>query len=59
MGFQIYKTFFNQKITFIYYPNTQFPIEQVQLIDVLEALQEANQNILHFTRFPQSGHDPN
>jgi hypothetical protein len=31
----------------------QDPIEQVRLGDVLEALQEANQKILHFIRLPQ------
>jgi hypothetical protein len=39
-------------ITFIYYSNSQVPIEQVRLGDALEALQEANQNILHFICLP-------
>ena len=42
-----------KKIAFIYHPYAQALIEQVRLEDVLEALQEANQKILHFIRLPQ------
>lgn len=42
-----------EKIAFIYHPNVQAPIEQARLGDVLEALQEANQKILHVLHLPQ------
>ncbi len=42
-----------EKIAFIYHPNAQVPIEQARLGDVLEALQEANQKILHVLHLPQ------
>ena len=43
-----------KKFAYIYYPNAQAPIEQVRLEDVLEALQKANQKILHFIGLPQN-----
>jgi hypothetical protein len=42
-----------KKIAFIYHPNATAPIEQARLGDVLEALQEANQKILHVIHLPQ------
>jgi hypothetical protein len=42
-----------KKIAFIYHPNATTPIEQARLGDVLEALQEANQKILHVIHLPQ------
>ncbi len=42
-----------ERIAFIYHPNAQVPIEQARLGDVLEALQEANQKILHVLHLPQ------
>ncbi len=42
-----------KKIAFIYHPNAPTPIEQARLGDVLEALQEANQKILHVIHLPQ------
>ena len=42
-----------KKIAFIYHPNEKSPIEQARLEDVLEALQEANQKILHVIHLPQ------
>lgn len=42
-----------ENIAFIYHPNAQAPIEQARLQDVLEALQEANQKILHVLHLPQ------
>jgi len=41
------------KIAFIYHPNAKSPIEQARLEDILEALQEANQKILHVIHLPQ------
>ncbi|MGK0180024.1 MAG: hypothetical protein ACI8PD_001826, partial [Nitrospinales bacterium] len=41
------------EIAFIYHPNAKAPIEQARLGDVLEALQEANQKILHVIHLPQ------
>jgi hypothetical protein len=42
-----------KKIAFIYHPNATAPIEQARLGDVLEALQEANQKVLHVIHLPQ------
>jgi hypothetical protein len=42
-----------KKIAFIYHPNALAPIEQARLGDVLEALQEANQKVLHVIHLPQ------
>ena len=42
-----------KKIAFIYHPNATAPIEQARFGDVLEALQEANQKILHVIHLPQ------
>jgi hypothetical protein len=42
-----------KKIAFIYHPNATAPIEQARLGDVLEALQEANQKVLHIIHLPQ------
>jgi hypothetical protein len=42
-----------KKIAFIYHPSAKAPIEQARLGDVLEALQEANQKILHVIHLPQ------
>ena len=42
-----------KKIAFIYHPNATAPIEQARLGDVLDALQEAYQKILHVIHLPQ------
>jgi hypothetical protein len=42
-----------KKIAFIYHPNATVPIEQARLGDVLEALQETNQKILHVIHLPR------
>ena len=42
-----------KKIAFIYHPNATTPIEQARLGDVLDALQEAYQKILHVIHLPQ------
>ena len=42
-----------KKIAFIYNPNATAPIEQARLGDVLDALQEAYQKILHVIHLPQ------
>jgi hypothetical protein len=42
-----------KKIAFIYHSTATTPIEQARLGDVLEALQEANQKILHVIHLPQ------
>jgi hypothetical protein len=42
-----------KKIAFIYHPNATAPMEQARLGDVLDALQETNQKILHVIHLPQ------
>ena len=42
-----------KKIAFIYHPNATAPIEQARLGDILDALQEAYQKILHVIHLPQ------
>lgn len=42
-----------KKIAFICHPNATAPIEQARLGDVLEALQEANQKVLHIIHLPR------
>jgi hypothetical protein len=42
-----------KKIALIYHPNATAPIEQARLGDVLDALQEANQKVLHILHLPQ------